>query len=144
MTFNDIIQAYVSGKTDLKPETAYIYKTQGRSAAMAFINSVAQKGFTSTLVPSLYAVVNDLDKQAATDATKVVGQATPVQTSTGFMPGDKQPEVKGDVNLPEVGGINTPWGKITWGVTNNKALITYLVIAALAVIAIIYITRNQN
>ena len=141
MDFNTIIQAYILGKTDLKPETAYLYKTQGRSAAIAFVNAVAQKGFTASLVPSLMAVIDQQDKLAAANATKVVQQTTPVQPSTGFMPGDKQPAA--DVNLPEIGGIQTPWGKISWGVTNNKAVITYVVIAALALVAIVYFTRKK-
>ena len=46
-------------------------------------------------------------------------------------------------NIPEVGAIK--WGKngISWGATNNRAILMYIAIAALAIVAIIYFTRKK-
>lgn len=45
-------------------------------------------------------------------------------------------------NLPEIGNISTPWGNIKWGVTNNKAVLTGLALAAVAIVAVFYFTRK--
>jgi hypothetical protein len=44
---------------------------------------------------------------------------------------------------PEKGTINTPWGAISWGLTNNKADIIKIIIAVVALIAIVYLLRKK-
>ncbi len=46
--------------------------------------------------------------------------------------------------LPEIGGIQTPWGNISWGVTNNKAMIIYAVIGAVVLISLIYLAKKKG
>ena len=55
---------------------------------------------------------------------------------------ESRPDSGSSSNLPEIGKISTPWGDINWGVTNNKAVLTGLALAAVALVAIFYFTRK--
>jgi len=53
---------------------------------------------------------------------------------------DKQ---TGGGNFPEIGSVKTPFGTFEWGLTNNKAVLTGLALAVVAVIAIFYFSKKK-
>jgi hypothetical protein len=44
---------------------------------------------------------------------------------------------------PEKGTIQTPWGAISWGVTNNKADIIKIVIVLVALVTLVYLIKKK-
>jgi len=44
---------------------------------------------------------------------------------------------------PEKGQIQTPWGAISWGVTNNKADIIKIVIVVVALVTLVYLIKKK-
>jgi hypothetical protein len=44
---------------------------------------------------------------------------------------------------PEKGTINTPWGAVSWGVTNNKADIIKIVIVLVALVTLVYLIKKR-
>ncbi len=82
-----------------------------------------------------------------------IASATPVIVAVNELlkkiNGDKDKELEGQSkpsggggNLPEIGTVKTPFGNISWGVTNNKAVLTGLALAAVALVAVFYFTRK--
>lgn len=51
--------------------------------------------------------------------------------------------LKENQNLPEIGNVKTPWGNISWGVTNNKAVIIYVALGIVAILGIYYFSRKK-
>jgi hypothetical protein len=47
-------------------------------------------------------------------------------------------------SLPEIGAIQTPWGNINWGVTNNKGALLYIGIGAVVLISILYFLTKKK
>jgi len=50
---------------------------------------------------------------------------------------------EGGGNFPEIGSVKTPFGNFEWGLTNNKAVLTGLALAVVAVIAIFYFSKKK-
>jgi hypothetical protein len=50
---------------------------------------------------------------------------------------------EGGGNFPEIGSVKTPFGTFEWGLTNNKAVLTGLALAVVAVIAIFYFSKKK-
>ena len=136
MTSEEIlIQSIAAGQTDLKATVKDIYTSKGKAAALSFARMVNKK-LGPAVGGQVNAYINVLD---ATDFTQFKGQQQP-GSGAQFLPGEKSTPPK---ELPEIGKVKTPWGEISWGVTNNKALLTWGAIAVLAVIIVIYITRKK-
>jgi hypothetical protein len=43
----------------------------------------------------------------------------------------------------EKGTIQTPWGAISWGVTNNKADIIKIIIVLVALVTLVYLIKKK-
>jgi len=68
---------------------------------------------------------------------KKKGKASPVLDAIA----PSQPREAAEI--PEIGRVQTPWGNVSWGATNNRALMGYIAIAAVAIIAVVYFSRKK-
>ena len=102
-----------------------------------FIKYASQVQDMTNGFPAVWAKIKEL---ALKDGLQIpdAGKAKEA-LAAGFMPSGS-----GSGELPEIGTVKTPFGNISWGLTNNKAMITYIAIAALAIVAIVYFTRKKS
>jgi hypothetical protein len=75
---------------------------------------------------------------AANDLLQKINGAKDKQLETQSQPDTKNTKFE----FPEIGNIETPFGNIKWGLTNNKAVLTGLALAAVALVAVFYFTRK--
>jgi len=93
----------------------------------------AAGGIIATLAPILKDAIGDKKLEEIQEAIEK-GKETIEDIK------DKQ---TGGGNFPEIGSVKTPFGNFEWGLTNNKAVLTGLALAVVAIIAIFYFSKKK-